>query len=181
MIVIETERLHLRLLTEQDASFVYHLYNSPGFLNFIGDKGLRCELDAANYLHDKLIPSYINQGFGLYCVERKRDACLLGVCGLVQRDFLDGVDLGYGFLPQFYGEGYAHESSLAVVKYARQRLKLANLLAITQSNNVASIKLLKKLGFEFIKVQDILSTSINLELYQLPLIDINKGLGSVKS
>lgn len=148
-IKLQTERLKLRELTTDDAPFIVNLLNQPSFLRFIGDKGVRTLDDAQTYLTNGPIDSYQRHGFGLYLVDLPDSNTPIGMCGLVKRDSLPHVDLGFAFLPEFWGEGYALEAAAAVLKYAREFLKLDRIVAITDPDNEASIKLLQKLGFEF--------------------------------
>lgn len=154
---VQTERLELRELTTDDAPFIANLLNQPSFLRFIGDKGVRTLDDARKYLSNGPIDSYQRHGFGLYLVELIESNTPVGMCGLVKRDSLPHVDLGFAFLPEFWSKGYAFEAAAAVLRYAREILKLDQILAITDPDNEASIRLLQKLGFEFdgmIKLSD---------------------------
>ena len=157
--VIATERLSLRKFSvaPNDLVFIRTLLNQPSFHRFIGDKGVRTLDDARKYLDNGPIDSYQRHGFGLYLVELTDNKPAIGMCGLVKRDSLPHVDLGFAFLPEFWAKGYAFEAAAAVLKYARELLKLDRILAITDPDNEASIKLLQKLGFEFdgmIKLSD---------------------------
>lgn len=147
--ILETERLILRQLTVDDAPFMLGLLNEPSFIRFIADRGVRT-LDAARaYIQDGYIASYAHHGFGLYLTELKATGEPLGLCGLVRRDGLDDVDLGYAFLPAYWSRGYASEAAAAVLDYARTTLGLARLVAIVSIDNDRSIKLLERLGFQF--------------------------------
>ena len=151
-IVAETERLRIRWLVEDDCEFILRLYNTDGFLRFIGDRNIRSTNDARKFIRDGPVKMYTDLGIGLYAVELKTDhQCLLGICGLIKRDSLDDIDLGYAFLPEFAGVGYAIESARAVLQHARTGLHLKRLVAITSPDNVNSINLLKKLGLTFEK------------------------------
>jgi len=145
--VVETERLVLRRLTLDDAAFMRRLVNEPSWLEFIGDRGVRTEEDAREYLRNGAIASYEKHGFGLWAVTLRDSDAPIGICGLVRRDFLDDVDLGLAFLPEFEGKGYGREAGAAVVDYARRVLGLRRLVAITVPPNRRSIALLEKLGF----------------------------------
>jgi ribosomal-protein-alanine N-acetyltransferase len=145
--VLETERLALRRLTPEDAAFMRRLVNEPSWLEFIGDRGVRTEEDAREYLRTGAIASYETHGFGLWAVTLRDSDAPIGICGLVRRDFLDDVDLGFAFLPEFQAKGYGREAGAAVVDYARRVLGLARLVAITVPANSRSIALLEKLGF----------------------------------
>lgn len=144
-----TERLHLRGFTPADAPFILELLNEPAFIRFIGDKGVRDLAGAENYLRDGPLASYATRGFGLLAVTLP-DGTPVGMCGLLQRDFLDHPDLGYAVLDRFTGQGYAREAAAAVLRDARDRLGLKTLHAITALHNPGSVKLLDGLGFGFV-------------------------------
>lgn len=145
--VLETPRLALRRFTREDADFILELVNDPSWIRFIGDKGVRSLEDARRYLEAGPIPLYEKHGFGLWAVERKPDGERLGMCGLVKRDHLAHVDLGFAFLPRHRSQGYARESAEGVLAHARDALRLTRLVAITVPANDASARLLGKLGF----------------------------------
>jgi ribosomal-protein-alanine N-acetyltransferase len=150
-IVFETPRLVVRHLEERDAAFVLTLVNDPAWLEFIGDKGVRTLDDARTYLRNGPIDMYARHGHGLYCVESKASGEAIGMCGLIKRDTLPDVDLGYAFLPQARGGGYAFEAASATMNYARETLNLQRVLAIVSPGNTRSIALLERLGFRFEK------------------------------
>ncbi|HEY2151832.1 MAG TPA: GNAT family N-acetyltransferase [Vicinamibacterales bacterium] len=145
-VVIETERLILRRLCADDAPFILGLLNEPSFLEFIGDKGVRT-LDAARDYIAGQVRSYERFGFGLYLTVRRIDDAAIGICGLVKRDALSDVDLGFAFRPPFWSRGYAFESAEAMLQHATGPLGLAQVVAIADPGNVSSIRLLEKLGF----------------------------------
>ena len=149
MNILETERLNLRQIATGDAEFVLELLNEPSFLRNIGDKGVRTIDDSIQYILDGPVDSYERLGFGLWLVELKGSKVPVGICGLVKRDALTDVDIGYAFLPRFWAMGYAYESASAVKSYAMNVLGLKRLLAITSPDNVGSIKVLEKIGFKF--------------------------------
>ena len=151
--ILETERLNVReLSTDDDAEFVYELLNTPKFIKYIGDRGVRSVEDAAGFIESRYRVSYLNNGFGLYVVEQKSDGVAVGLCGFVRRDTLPGPDIGFAFLPEFEGVGYGFESADAMMKYGRETLGFTRVLAITSLDNEASIRLLEKLGFKFEKL-----------------------------
>jgi RimJ/RimL family protein N-acetyltransferase len=147
MNLAETERLVLRHLVPGDAEFLCRLLNDPSWLQNIGDRGVRTPREAEQYIQDKFIASYESLGFGMYLTERKSDKAPIGLCGLVKRGFLPGPDIGFAYLPEFWGSGYAFEASAAVMRYSNSHLGLAKLLAIVKPDNVRSVKLLERLGF----------------------------------
>ena len=151
--VIETERLILRRLTVEDAPFMLGLLNEPSWLRFIGDRGVRTLDDARRYLLEGPVAMYERLGFGLYATTLKGDdAAPIGICGLVKRDGLDDVDIGFALLPKFWGKGYASEAATAVMDYARNVVGLERVVAITSVDNESSARLLEKIGLRFEKV-----------------------------
>ena len=152
MTVLETERLSLRQFTADDAQFILKLLNEPSFLRYIGDKQVRNLEDARAYILNGPVASYERNGFGLYLVELKESYTPLGMCGFLKRDELPDPDIGFAFVPKFWGKGFAFEAAAAVLEDARRRLKLERILAITSLDNEASIKLLERLGFRFERV-----------------------------
>lgn len=147
--LLETARLRLRELIPADAAFMLALLNSPAFLRYIGDRKVRSLADAERYLRDGAIAAYAHDGFGMYAVERRSDGLLVGVCGLVRRPGLDDVDLGFAFLPEHCGLGYGSESASAVLHHARRTFGLARVVAIVVHDNLASIRLLERLGMAY--------------------------------
>ena len=121
MRVLETERLALRRLTLDDAEFIFRLVNEPSWLRFIGDKNVRNLDDARNYLRTGPLDMYERFGFGMFLVERKHDGVAVGACGLLKRDTLPDPDIGYAFLPEYWGKGYALEAASAVLEYGHRR------------------------------------------------------------
>jgi len=148
--VIETERLRLReLAPEGDAGFILQLLNEPGFLQNIGDREVRNAEQAARYVADVFVHSYRVNGFGLYAMDRREDGASVGICGLVRRDWLEDVDVGFAVLQRWYGHGYASEAALATVQWARETLGIERVVGIVSPGNAASIAVLKKLGLRF--------------------------------
>lgn len=148
-VVCRTERLVLDQLDATDAAFMLALLNEPSFLRYIGDRGVRTLTTARDYLVNGPIASYAEHGFGLYRVALESDDVSIGVCGLVKRAGLHDVDIGFAFLAPHVGRGYGYESAVAVLEHAKTDIGLSRLVAITSSDNHASIGLLKKLGFAF--------------------------------
>ena len=146
MNVLETERLALRWLTPEDAPLILHLLNDPLFLRFVGDKNVRTLDDARSYLRHGPLASYARHGFGLFHVSLKAAGTPIGMCGLLKRDTLEDVDVGFACLPQFGGQGYATEAARATLHYGRTVLGLKRIVAITAPDNASSINVLKKIG-----------------------------------
>jgi RimJ/RimL family protein N-acetyltransferase len=149
VVVISTDRLVLRRLTVDDSPFILRLLNEQSFLEHIGDRGVRSLADAKEYILTGPMASYELHGFGLFLVEVKPGHAPIGICGLLKRETLDDVDLGFAFVPESWAKGYAFESASAMLQYAHDTHHLKRLVAITSQDNVASINLLVKLGFYF--------------------------------
>jgi RimJ/RimL family protein N-acetyltransferase len=146
--VIETARLVLRRLEADDAEFIVELLNDPDWLRFIGDKNVHSIADARGYIASGPVAMYAREGFGLYLTERKDDAVPIGMCGLIKRDSLPDVDIGFAFLPAFRGQGYALEAATAVLALGSGAFGLRRIVAITSPDNDRSIALLEKLGMK---------------------------------
>jgi ribosomal-protein-alanine N-acetyltransferase len=147
--VLSTLRLSLRQLTEEDAEFILELLNDPAFVRFIGDKGVRNLDDARGYILTGPIASYEQHGFGLWLVELKGVNTPVGICGLLKRESLPDVDIGFAFLPEYRARGYASESAAAVLEYGRTNLGLTRIVAIVDPDNAGSLRLLEKIGMSF--------------------------------
>lgn len=165
MSLLATNRLVLREVTPDDAAFILELINQPSFHRFIGDRGVRTLEAARQYIIDRMLSSYQTYGFGMYAVLLKDSSVPMGVCGLVKRDALDDVDIGFAFLPQYEGHGYAYESASAVLGYARTTLRIQRVCAITALDNVRSMKLLEKLGLTFRKLMQLPGESSQVRFF----------------
>lgn len=146
---IVTLRLTLRPFTLDDAPFVFTLLNDSDWIRFVGDRGIRTMDDARRYIEEKYLTAYARNGFGLMLVERNADRTPMGMCGLIRREGLSDVDIGFAFLPAHRGAGYALEAAQATLAQGRDMLKLKRVVAITLPENTASITLLEKLGLSF--------------------------------
>ncbi|WP_027137920.1 GNAT family N-acetyltransferase [Gaetbulibacter saemankumensis] len=150
--VAETERLILEKLTPDDAAFFLKLVNTPNWLKYIGDRQVYSLEDAKQYLLDGPIKSYEDKGFGFYkLLLKSADNIAIGTCGLVKREVLEDVDIGFAMLPEYEGKGFGYESSQAVIELAKKEFNINRLVAITLPINAKSIKLLEKLGLEYEK------------------------------
>jgi ribosomal-protein-alanine N-acetyltransferase len=167
--VIETGRLNLREMSERDAAFVLELLNDPDFKRNIADRGVRTLEDARAYVSERFAGSYRRHGFGLWLVETKEGRAPAGICGLVKRDTLPGIDIGYAFLPSFRGKGYAYESASAVMRHAREVLGLGRLYAIVNPDNAGSIRVLEKLGMRFERMLRLSAEGPEIKLFSADL------------
>ncbi len=191
MKILETNRLILREINETNSAFILDLLNQPSFVKYIGDRNVRTIEEAEVFIANRLANSYAENGFGLYAVELKTELGtnadtqiaaneiqnpqpkiqnpLIGICGFVKRDTLPDADIGFAFLPQFCGKGFAFEAAEAVMQYGKTELNLRRVLAITTQNNETSGKLLKKLGFKFERLIKLPHDAEELKLFSFDM------------
>jgi RimJ/RimL family protein N-acetyltransferase len=161
---LETPRLILRRFSLDDAAFVFRLVNDPAWLEHIGDRKVRTLEDARAYLRRGALAMYETMGFGMYVVALKESGEPIGTCGLVKRDGLDDVDIGFAFLPQYRGQGFAFESAAAVLGHARA-LGLKRIVAIVSAANHRSIRILEKIGLTFERMVKLPGEDEEIPLY----------------
>jgi RimJ/RimL family protein N-acetyltransferase len=149
--ILETERLILRPFLLKDVPFIIDLLNTKGWIEFIGDRNVKTIEQAEHYLKNGPMKSYVEHGYGLSLVELKNNHVPIGMCGIINRTDLEQPDIGFAFLPEYNGQGYAFEIATATLQFAKNKLKLSVIYGITASNNKASIKLLEKIGLRYIK------------------------------
>jgi RimJ/RimL family protein N-acetyltransferase len=162
-----TERLIVRHFITDDAAFILELLNTPEWIKFIGDRNVNNIIDAENYLLNGPLHNYKKYGFDLWCIELAETKTPIGMCGLVQRDYLPNPDLGFALLTAYTKKGYAFEAATAMMQYAKEELNLSVLLAITLATNIPSVNLLGKAGFFYAK--DIEVGDKVLQLYEKSL------------
>lgn len=151
MIILETSRLRLREFTIEDASFLVLLMNSETWLEFIGNTAVHTTDHAEQYIIKGLQQNYKLHGFGLWLVEIKESFEPIGMCGLLRRETLEYIDIGFAFLPEFQGKGYASEIAASTMIFGKYILGIEQIAAITKSNNFRTKALLKKLGLTYQK------------------------------
>ena len=149
--ILESARLKLRKLNYDDCTFLIELLNSPAWLEYIGDRGVKSVQDAKLYLDNGPLKSYKENKFGLSLIELKETNTPIGMCGIIYRDNLDLPDIGFALLPNYIGKGYAKEIATETVKYANDNLNIKNISGITLPTNIGSIKVLESIGLIFRK------------------------------
>ena len=147
MRIAKTKRLVLRHVVREDAPFLHRLLNEPSWLENIGDRGVRTLPEAERYIQDKFIVPYESLGFGMYLTELADEKRPIGLCGLVKRGYLPDPDIGFAYLPEFWGSGFAFEAAAAIMRHSSTALRLSRLLAIVKPDNIRSVRLLERLGF----------------------------------
>lgn len=166
-LVLETDRLALRELAPEDAGFILRLVNEPAWLRYIGDSGVRSPESAGAYIA-RVRESYARFGFGLYRVELKATGLPIGLTGLLRREALEDVDVGFGFLSEHWGKGYASEAARAVLAHGKLALGLARIVAITSPGNRPSIRVLEHLGFRYERMVALRPGSDDVRVYARP-------------
>lgn len=164
---ITTKNLVIKPTTIADASFLYQLFNTPDWLKFIGDRNVHSPADAANYIRDRILTNKHPLPVGSYIVFLKENNMPVGTVGIYQRDSLDAPDIGFAFLPEYCNRGLAYEASFALMQQATARHQLQQLYAITLEENLASRKLLEKLGLHYLKKIEMADDKEMLMLYAL--------------
>lgn len=142
-----TQRLHIRPVTTEDAPFILELMNTPKWIQFIGDRNVRTVKEAENYIIEKVLVQFNKHGYSNNVILRKDDNVKLGTCGIYHREDREDPDIGFAFLPQYEGKGYAYEAANKLMHVAQQNYGLTELSGYTSEDNAASRKLLERLGF----------------------------------
>lgn len=163
----DTERLRLIPTSIDDADFLLVLLNSPKWLKYIGDRKVETIEDAITYIQNRMNPQLERLGFGNYTVSLKSNNQKIGICGLYDRKGLEGLDIGFAFLPEFEKKGYAFESAYKLLEVAVEKFKIKEISAITTEDNSESQKLLVKLGLQFEKKFFLEGDSEELMLFKL--------------
>lgn len=148
MEILRTQRTIISEAQINDRQFFYDLMNSPGWLQYIGDRGIQSLADAVHYIQHSLLASYEENGFGLYKVCLKANQIPIGICGFLQRPYLEFPDLGFAMLPDFTGQGLMKEAANGLLNQAGQQGNWPKVFAITSPENDRSKGLLRSLQFE---------------------------------
>lgn len=177
MHILDTERLRLRTIGQDDAPFYLELLNSEPFIANIGDRGIHTLAAAREAIAAGPMAMQAARGHSIYLVELKGSGQPIGMAGLIKRDSLDDVDLGYGFLPPHFGHGYATEAARALLVHARDTLGLHRLLAITSPHNAASHALLLKIGMRCVGLVQLSLDDSGTRLYAIELAPQRAAVG----
>lgn len=165
--IFETDRLTIRPISEEDASFIFELLNTPKWIKYIGDRGVKTIDDAKKYIQEKMLPQLKRLGFSNYILIEKQTNQKIGTCGLYDRDGLDGIDIGFAFLPKYEGKGFAYEGATRIKDAAFNEFGIDAISGITTLENKASQKLLEKLGLKKIGTTKLPNDDTELLVYKL--------------
>ncbi|MBN2556479.1 MAG: GNAT family N-acetyltransferase [Anaerolineales bacterium] len=163
--ILQTERISIRRLNLADADFVLRLVNEPAFVTNIGDKRLRTLDDARRFIRAGAWTNQEKAGYGQFVLESSAGAVRMGICGLLYRPTLDVTDIGFALLPEFRGQGLALEAAHALKAYGHTTLGIETIAGLTSPDNLASIKVLKRLGMTFVKVVKLSADDPGTALY----------------
>lgn len=163
----ETERLILKPTSEEDAEFILTLLNTPKWLKFIGDRNVTTIEKAREYITNKIVPQLERLGYSNYTLVRKADNVKIGTCGLYDREGLEGVDIGFAFLPEYEKQGYAYEAASRLKEAAIHEFGLTEISAITTKENISSQRLLQKLGLILTGTTKLPNSNEELLLYKI--------------
>lgn len=165
--IFETERLILRPTAEEDAEFIFELFNTPKWIKYIGDRNISSVESAGNYIKTKMLPQLKRLGYSNYTLIRKSDRNKIGTCGLFDRDGLEGIDIGFAFLPQYEKQGYALEAAIKIKNAGFDEFGIKHISAITTKDNLSSQKLLEKLGLELSGITKLPNDEEELLVYKI--------------
>ena len=155
----------MREASIDDAEFILKLVNEPAWHEFISNHSINTLEEASEYIELKMVAMYQQFDFGLWVVETVDNAIPIGICGLLKRDSLPSIDLGFAFLSRHWGQGFAYEASICCLKYAEFKLGMQTILAITNPSNKRSVNLLRKMGFQYDKTYSHPGSDEILSLY----------------
>lgn len=163
----ETNRLILQPTSTADAQLILDLLNSPKWLKYIGDRKVHSLAAAKDYIQLRMIPQLEKLGFGNFTVIRKSDRAKMGICGLYDRDEMEGLDLGFAYLPDYERQGFAYEAANKILEAGFNNFGYDKINAITSKENRASQKLLEKLGFQLQGTTQLAEETEELLLYSI--------------
>jgi RimJ/RimL family protein N-acetyltransferase len=153
---LSTQRLLLDMLTREDQEFIIQLVNTQGWIKFIGDRNVHSKEEAIAYI-DKILNT---ENLFYWVVRIKNKNLPIGIISFLKRTYLDSFDIGFAFLPEFNGYGYAYEAAQKILSIVSETFK--PILATTIPGNVKSTKLLVKLGLHFEKELEVEKEKIHI-------------------
>jgi len=163
----ETPRLIIKPCCEEDARFIFKLMNTEKWFQYIGDRDVKSVEEAQAYIRTKMYPQLKRLGYGNYTVIRKADEAKMGTVGMYDREGLEGLDIGFAFLPEFEAQGYAFEASEKLKNICFDNFGITEIGAITRKDNLRSQRLLERLGLRFNKTVTLPNDDVELMYYLL--------------
>lgn len=163
---INTERLIIKDISGDEAKFYLELFNDPDWIKNINDKGLRTVEAVEDYIKNKVLKEFQNNGTGFFTIRLKNSKQPIGVSTLLFRDITQYYDVGYALMPNARGKGYAKEATLAMMEYTKLKLKAPYVYAITKTDNMPSINLLKTIGFDLATTEELFEEGENNYIFR---------------
>lgn len=148
--LIETQRLLLREITLHDTDVMFQLHSNPDVQKYTGEPPIDSIEEMEQAIQTR-INDYKKYGYGRWATFLKDKMHFIGWAGLAYLPEFDKIDLGYRFLPKYWGKGYATEASHAILAYGFNNLQLKQIIAIALKENKASIRVMEKVGMKFDK------------------------------
>lgn len=148
-IIFETNNLLLRQFAEDDAPLILSLNSDPEIVKYVHEPTLKTLEQAEKILQDIILPQYKNN-LGRWAIHTKSDMDFIGWCGLKYRPELDEIDLGYRLMQKAWGKGFATEAAQHSLEHGFAKLNLEIITGRAHIENLASIKVLEKIGMNFI-------------------------------
>lgn len=165
----DTERLILKPTDIDDAEFIIEIYNTPKWIKFIGERNVKTKENAVEYIEKNILPQLKRLGYSNYTLLLKANHTKIGICGLFDREGLEGIDIGFAFLPEFEKKGYGFESASKLMTIAFDEFGINEINAITDKDNISSQKLLEKLGLELTGTTKLSAEDEEVLLYKAKL------------
>lgn len=152
---LSTERLTLRRAEATDTAFIVELVNDPGWLEYIGDRGIHTTAAALTYIEDKLWAAEAQHGYAMGILTRRDSGQPVGAAGFLRRDFLPHPDIGYALLTAHAGQGYATEICHALMAQGRSQFGFSAVLGLTSAHNTRSLAVLRKIGLTYLRTEQL--------------------------
>ncbi len=166
-IVLETEQLLVRPFTLADVDGVFNFASNTLAQQYTGNATITSKEQALSLIENVWLKDYQEYGYGRFAVIHKIDNKIIGFNGIKFLKDVQETDLGYRFLPAYWGKGIATESSVAILKFAFETIKIATIFATVYPENSASAAVLKKIGFQYSETKPYPEETQPLEWYYL--------------
>ncbi len=153
--IFESERLLFREFTTDDAPLIYRLNSDPEVVKYVHEEPVIDIPTALTNLNKRILPQYTLYGYGRWAMHTKSNNEFIGWCGLKYRPERQETDLGYRFIQSVWGQGYATEAGVATVQYGFRVLGIPVITAMAHIENLASLKVLEKLGFQYVRHEQV--------------------------
>lgn len=151
--ILETKRLILREFIKEDVINLYQLDNNPQVMKYISSyKGEEKSKDDCKKVIEKQIDYYkTNKGLGIWPTILKENNDFIGWTTLKYLENTNNVEIGYRYLPEYWNNGYATEMCQALINYGFNQIGLDEIVAVAMPENIASRRVMEKIGMKFIK------------------------------